>query len=207
MITLFEWPPTRSNRAKWALEELKLSYAASTVDLMQGAQFSPAYRAIQPLGAVPAIKSDAYAMFESVAIVMQLIDENPDSGLAPLPGAPERAAYYQWCVFAAAELDSALMTYFDNALRPLEFMRPKGRPHSAEFAEIGRQDFSVRAAALSGILNANEFVLGDKFSGADIAIGHSCDMARRMSLIDDFPVLVEYYDRLRKRPAHDKVYG
>ena len=36
MTELFEFPPTRSNRAKWALEELGVGYASRMVDLMEG---------------------------------------------------------------------------------------------------------------------------------------------------------------------------
>ena len=118
-ITLYEFPPTRSQRAKWALEELGIAYSSQIVDMHEGQQNSGAYRAIHPLGVVPALKTGAYTIFESVAIVLQLIDEQPKSNLAPAPGTPERAIYYQGCVFACAELDPPLMMYFDNAMRPL----------------------------------------------------------------------------------------
>ena len=131
MTELYEFPPTRSQRAKWALEELGIAYSSQVVDLQAGQQNSDAYRAIHPLGVVPALKTGAYTMFESVAIVLQLIDEHPEANLAPAPGTPQRAAYYQWCVFAGAELDPALMMYFDNAMRPLEAMRPPGAAHRA----------------------------------------------------------------------------
>lgn len=206
MIELYEFPPTRSQRAKWALEELGLDYESHVVKLIEGEQNGEAYRAIHPLGVVPALRSDGYAMFESAAIVMQLIDEQPASGLAPAVGTPERAAYYQWCVFAASELDPALMTYFDNALRPLEAMRPPGRQHAPGFAEIGRGAFVERAAALSKLLAEREHLLESGFSGADIMVGHSCFMATLMGLIEDFPVLVAYHERLKQRPAYQRAY-
>ena len=74
MTTLYEWPPTRSQRAKWALEELEIDYTRELVDMMAGQQNTDTYRAIHPLGVVPALKTDVYTMFESAAIVMQLID-------------------------------------------------------------------------------------------------------------------------------------
>ena len=37
MPELFEFPPTRSNRAKWALEELGVKYTSRVVDFMAGA--------------------------------------------------------------------------------------------------------------------------------------------------------------------------
>ncbi|MDH3738353.1 MAG: glutathione S-transferase N-terminal domain-containing protein, partial [Alphaproteobacteria bacterium] len=137
MIELCEWPPTRSQRAKWVLEELGADYTSRMINLLEGRQNSDSYRALHPLGVVPALKTDDYTIFESVAIVLQLIDEHPETGLAPAVGTPDRAAYYQWSVFAGTEMDPAIMMYFDNALRPLEGMRPPGRQHDAVFADYG----------------------------------------------------------------------
>lgn len=206
-IELFEQPPTRSQRAKWAMEELGFAYVSRPVDLTKGEQDGAAYRAVHPLGVVPAIRTGAYTMFESVAIVLQLIDERPEAGLAPAPGAPERAAYYQWCVFAAAEVDAALMAYFDNAMRPPEGMRPPGAKHEPRLAEKGRFDFAVRAKILSDALADRDHIAGERFTGADIVVGHSCFMATHMGLLGDFPVLQRYYERLSRRPAHQRAYA
>ena len=207
MPELYEFPPTRSQRAKWALEELGLDYESRIVDLMKGEQDGAAYRAIHPLGVVPALETAAYTMLESVAIVLQLIDEHPESGLAPAPGSPARAAYYQWSVFACAELDPAIMMVFDNTMRPLEAMRPPGTPHDPGLAARGRADFALRAGMLSQALGDRDHLLGADFSGADILIGHSCFMATHVGLIGDYPVLEAYYARLCERPAHRRAYG
>ena len=104
MSELYEFPPSRSQRVRWLLRELGLDYDSNLVNLEEGEQKSAEYLAVHPLGVVPAYKTDDYIMLESVAITMQLIDEHPESGLAPPIGTPERAAYYQWCVFSCAEL-------------------------------------------------------------------------------------------------------
>ncbi len=203
---LYEWPPTRSQRAKWVLEELEIPYASRPVNMLEREQDSDAYRAIHPLGVVPALRTDRYLMLESVAIVLQLIDEHPERGLAPAVGTPERAAYYQWCVFACAELDPAIMTYFDNALRPLEHMRPAGRQHDATLAGYGRDAFALRAGMLSNMFGDRDYLLGSEFSGADILVGHSCFMASVTGLIDGYPVLEAYLGRLEQRPAYQRAY-
>ena len=207
MTELFEFPPTRSQRAKWALEELGVAYESHVVDLTEGQQNLDEYRAIHPLGVVPSLRTDGYTMFESVAIVLQLIDEHPEKKLAPAVGTPERATYYQWCVFAGAEVDPAVMMFFDNTMRPLEAMRPPGTPHDAGLAERGRRDFAVRADILSAALSGRDYLVGSAFSGADILVGHSCFMATVTGLIGDFPVLEAYYARLQQRPGHRRAYG
>lgn len=204
---LYEFPPTRSQRARWILEELGIDYTSHVVDLPGGEQNSEAYRALQPLGVVPALKTSSYNMFESVAIVLQLIDEHPEAALAPMVGSPERALYYQWSIFACAELDPPLMMYFDNTMRPLEHMRPAGATHDAGLAERGRGDFASRAESLSAVLDDRDYLLGHSFSGVDILVGHSCFMARFMDLLSDYPILEAYYGRLQQRPAHQRAYG
>jgi len=206
MTVLYECPPTRSLRATWALQELEIAYTSHLVDLMKGQQNSDSYRAIHPLGVVPALQTDTYTIFESVAIVLQLIDEHPEKKLAPAVGTPERATYYQWCVFAGTELDPAIMLVFDNTMRPLESMRPPGRPHSADMAALGRHDFATRADILSKALGDRDYLLGSEFSGADILVGHSCFMAAFTGMLDDYPVLEAYYGRLRQRPGHQRAY-
>lgn len=207
MTTLYEFPPTRSQRAKWALEELEVPYTSHSVDLMGGEQNGAAYRAIHPLGVVPALETDRYTLLESIAIVMQLIDEHPASGLAPEPGSAARAHYYQWCVFSCAELDPPIMMVFDNTLRPLEAMRPPGTKHDPALAERGRLDYAIRARMLSDALHDRDYLVGSDFSGADILVGHSCFMATVTGLIDGFPVLEAYYARLQARPAFQRAYG
>ena len=207
MPQLYEFPPTRSQRAKWALEELGIEYLSRMINLQEGQQNSDAYRAIHPLGVVPALKTDNYTIFESVAIVLQLIDEHPEKKLAPAVGTPERAIYYQWSVFACAELDPPIMMFFDNTMRPLEYMRPAGEQHDAKLAARGRSDFATRADILSKILSDRDYLLGSDFSGADIVVGHSCFMATHMGLIGDYPILEAYYERLQQRPGHQRAYG
>ncbi len=208
MIELYEWPPLRSQRAKWALEELGVGYQSRLVNCLEGEQNEAAYRAIHPLGVVPALRTEHYTIFESAAIVLQLLDEHPEAGLAPAPGSPARASYYQWSVFAAAELDPAVMLFFDNTLRPLEAMRPPGTPHEPKLAERGRWDFEARAEILSGVLDGRDYLVGDGFTGADILVGHSCFMAKRVGLMTgQHPVLEAYYARLQERPAQKRAYA
>ena len=200
MIDLYEFPPTRSQRAKWVLEELELAYQSHIIDLPKGQQNSDAYRAINPLGVVPAIKSENYSLFESVAIVMQLLDEYPEKKLAPEAGSVARAHYYQWCVFAGSELDPAIMMVFNNTMRP-------DVEHDPKLAALGRNDFKIRADVLSGHLGQQDYMLGAEFSGADILIGHSCFMATHIGMIADFPVLEAYYKTLQTRPAYQRAYA
>ncbi len=200
MPELFEFPPTLSNRTKWALEELGIDYACNLVSFPKGEQRSPEYKAIHPLGVVPAYRTDDYTIVESVAIVLQIIDEHPEKGLAPATGTPQRAEYYQWCVFSSSELDPALADIMHHTMHLPEEKRVP------EIAQRARDRFADRAAMLSQALAGRDYLLGSEFSGADIAIGYCCNWAKYTGQIEGHPTLVEYYARLKQRPAFQKVF-
>jgi glutathione S-transferase len=200
MPDFFEFPPTRSNRVKWALLELDVAYTSHLVDLRVGEHHSDAYKAIHPLEVVPAYRCEDYTMFESVATVMQLIDEHPNSGLAPPPASPARAAYYQWCVFASAELDPALA---DVMLHTMHLASAQRVP---AIAERGRERFHARAQMLALTLQDRDYILGEQFSGADIVLGYCCNWAAYTGMIGAHPGLEAYYARLAERPAFAQVF-
>ena len=201
MPELYEFPPTRSNRAKWALEELGVEYTSRVVSFPNGEQHSEEYKAIHPLGHVPAYRTDDYTMHESVAIVLQLLDEHPGAELAPAIGTPLRAAYYQWSVFSCSELDPALFDVTKHAMHLPEEQRV------AEIAQRGRERFAARGEILSKALEGRDYILGSAFSGADIVLGYSCNWAAYTGLIENHPTLVAYYARLQQRPAFQKVFS
>ena len=201
MPELFEFPPTRSNRTKWALEELGVDYTSRMVSLPKGAHHSQEYKAVHPLGLVPAYRTGDYTIVESVAIVLQIIDEYPEKGLAPEIGTPERAEYYQWSVFSSSELDPALS---DVMLHTMHLPEEK-RVH--EIAQRGRDRFAARGAMLSQALEGRDYLLGSEFSGADIMIGYCCNWAAYTGQIKDHPTLVKYYARLQQRPAFQMVFA
>lgn len=201
MPVLFECPPTRSNRAKWALEELGIRYTSVEVSLPRGEHQGSEYKAVHPLGVVPAYRTADYTLLESVAIVLQVIDEHPEQGLAPAPGSSERAEYYQWCVFSSSELDPALS---DIMLHTMHL--PEGE-RVPEIASRGRERFADRARLLSGALEGRDYLLGSAFSGADIVIGYCCNWAAYTGQLAAYPHLVEYYSRLQRRPAFQRVFN
>ena len=201
MSELFEYPPTRSNRAKWALEELEINYISRVVDFTNNEQSSGGHLDLHPLGHVPVYRTNTYSMHESVAIVLQLLDDHPDAMLAPQIGDPKRAAYLQWCVFAASELDHNLFYYMQHTMHLPEEKRV------VEISSLAKNNFNARAEALSSTLKSNNYLLGGEFSGADVCVGYSCNWAAYTGLLDDHPILVDYYQRLEGRPAFEKVFN
>lgn len=171
------------------------------MNLFEGAQNQPAYRAIQSRGVVPALATEDAVIVESAAIAMLAFEENPKSGLAPDPGTPERAAYLQWCIFGPAELDHHLVTITQNTM-----LLPEDQRDPAKIA-AAKESLSARWAFLEEGLGDRSYLIGDSFSGADVVVGHSCAWANMLGTLADNPRLQAYLGELAKRPAFQKVYG
>lgn len=111
-MRLYWAPRTRSFRILWLLEEAGQPYERELIDIQNGQQASPAFRAINPMMKVPALTDGDVAVAESAAICAYVADAVPDAGLAPPIGDPLRGRYLQWLAFSAGPLDAAITQKF-----------------------------------------------------------------------------------------------
>jgi glutathione S-transferase len=187
-IVLHYAKDTRAGRVRWLLEELGVPYELKRWTLYTETA-SEAYRAIHPLGRVPALELDGRTMVESGAMLVYLADRFADRGLAPAPDAPDRAAYLQWIFFASTELEPPLV---DDLFKSNDEARKAA----------GREKFDAAARALAAPLaDGRPWLLGAAFSAADIAVASVLGWARAMGLLAAHPALVEYGRRAGARPA------
>ena len=84
-MTLFIFPGACSRVAMTALEHVGADYTAVNVNLMQCEHMSPAYRAANPRGKVPALHVNDKLLSENAAIQLWLNDRFPEAGLLPVP--------------------------------------------------------------------------------------------------------------------------
>ncbi|MDQ5903056.1 MAG: GSH-dependent disulfide-bond oxidoreductase [Pseudomonadota bacterium] len=98
MITLYTWGTPNGRKVSIMLEECGLPYAVRPIDITQGAQFDPAFVAINPNSKIPAIVDDDGPMtvFESGAILVYLAEK---TGCFLPPAGPQRYAVLQWLMF------------------------------------------------------------------------------------------------------------
>ncbi len=82
-LKLYHLPGACSRVTMTALEHCGLDYEDEVVNLMQGQQHSPEYRAINPRGKIPALVVDGKLLGENAAIVSYLHMEHPEAGLLP----------------------------------------------------------------------------------------------------------------------------
>jgi len=80
-LTLYHASPSRSSIALWMLEEVGEPYEVHLVSLSKGENLTPDYKAINPMGKVPALRHGDTVISEVAAICTYLADEFPAAKL------------------------------------------------------------------------------------------------------------------------------
>ncbi|HTU29502.1 MAG TPA: glutathione S-transferase family protein [Solirubrobacteraceae bacterium] len=188
MPRIFYMPRTRSSRVLWALYEIGAAFDATRIAPEE--RRSAEHLARQPLGRVPALElDDGTMMFESAAILLALGDLHPQSGLLPGIGTPQRALVYQWMFFGMTELEATL---YRSMREPAEAL-----PENREFRR-----FTDAATAFSNALGEGPWILGAKFTLADIVCVGVLGSADSRGLLAVWPGLSDYVARGEARPAY-----
>lgn len=190
-ITLYGFPPTRSERVRWTLMELDVAFETVAEPAIVG---SPEFKAVSPLGKVPGLTDDGRPLFESAAICTWLADGHPEKGLVAPSGSWERAQHDQWVAFCLAELEAHLWSTARNA-----FIYPEPRRVEAileQNAEEGRKSAEV----LNTHLATTPFLVGGRFSVTDIIVGFATNWAGWIGWADGLEHLQAYNARLRAMP-------
>jgi glutathione S-transferase len=195
MIKVYGFPQTRSRRITWMLEELGQDYEFKLVDFTKGESQSPAYLAINPAGKVPAMLDGDLLLTESAAIISYLGDKFPDKELVPSAGKAERGLYDQWSYFALTELEQPLWTMGKHRFALPEEHRVPQIFKTAEW------EFQRALKLLEQGLGDKQFILGNKFSGADILLGHTLMWGISFKQAVEQTNLQQYVQRLKDREA------
>ena len=193
-MKVYGWPNTRSLRAVWALEEAGAAYEYVPVNLMRGEGRRPAYLGLNPGGKVPTLVDGDLVLTESAAICSYIGDRHPESGLTPRCGTRERALYDKWCFFVLSELEQPLWTIGKHRFAIPEKYRIPAMVDTAIW------EFSVAAKALNTQFGG-PYALGERFSAADILLGHTLAWAEAWSIPVEQERLRDYAQRLKERPG------
>jgi glutathione S-transferase len=188
MITLYHRPKSRSSRFIFLLEELEAPYEikAVTIRTRDGSgAVDPANP--HPHGKVPAICDEGVVVFESPAIALYLTDKFPKNRLGPLAGDRDRGAYLSWLAYYTGVLEPAFMSKFMNQ------EVPRG---TAGWVPV---DESIEA--LARLLSRGPFILGERFSAADVLYGTTFAMFAQSPLMPKSTLIEDYAKRVVARPA------
>lgn len=197
-MKLYFAPRTRATRPRWLLEELGVPYELVNLDLPKGEHKELSYLRIHPLGQVPALVDGDVTVYESIAICMYLADKFPEKKLAPAVGTPERAAYYQWMLFAAATLEPPIGEYFYMT------QGPEDQRDAAKAAKAKERALAAIKAVEHAMLG-KMYLVGEKFSAADVVVGSVMRWAESMKLLEGAPDLASWLYELKSHAAFKKA--
>lgn len=109
-LVLHHAPDFASTIIRLVLEEIGLPYTIVDVDFEGGTLGTPAYRAVNPVGLIPALETPDGPIFETAAILLWLVDQS--GRLGPGPKDPERGAFLSWLFFTSNALHPAALAMF-----------------------------------------------------------------------------------------------
>lgn len=192
-MKLYEFPPTRSIRARWTLQELGVDFEAIEVNLLAGDHNRPEFRKINPAGKVPALVDGDFVVTESVAIALYLAEKYPQKRLLPTD-LRQRAEVDRWLLFTVTELEQPLWRIVRHTS-----LYPEALRLPAEVDLAGRE-FKEMAAVLEGHMQGRQFVVGDGVTVADFVLAYTLDWGNEAKLLGDCPKLISYMERMYARP-------
>lgn len=188
-IVFYTNPMSRGRIARWMLEELGQPYRTEVLDYgttMKGAD----YLALNPMGKVPAIRHRGVTVTECAAICAYLADAFPRAGLAPALDDPARGTYLRWLFFAAGPVDSAVTA------RSMGWQVPPERQ-----GMVGYGTYEQMVDALETAVEAGPYVLGDRFSAADVYVGSQIGWGLQFKTLPERETFKAYAGRILGRPA------
>lgn len=190
-ITLYEYGPSRSKQARWALLECGLEFKViGGLEILHSEEL----KKVNPMGKVPAVVINGEPLFEAVAICTHLADLVPEKELISPSGTRERALHLQWVSFALTEMEAYLWSNARNT-----FVLPKEQRIKALF-EQNNGAFIHAAQVLEKVLSKTDYLVGNRFSITDLLVGFTLNWGKGAGLLEEMPNLQKYLDRLKGRP-------
>lgn len=199
MIKLYGVPMSRASRCLWMLEELGVPYENVPTSFVGDAQ-KPDYLKVNPNGRIPALDDDGTLVWESMAINLHLA-EKYDKGFRPR-SLEERAHTVQWSFWGMTEIEPGLIEAFVNRV-----MLPEAQRNQAA-GDAGEQKLQRPLAVLDKELGQRRFLLGDRFTLADLNVA-SVLLIAPMARIDlsKYPNVQRWLAACSDRPAAKKALG
>ncbi len=194
-IELHYWPTPNGWKIAIMLEECGLPYEIKPVNIGRGEQFEPTFLAIAPNNRMPAIVDpdgpggSPISVFESGAILQYL---GRKTGKFYPADERKRVAVDEWLFWQVAGLgpNTGQAGHFRNYAKDNTY---------------GIKRYTDEVHRLLGVMNrrlADRSFLADEYSIADMAcIGWVIAAGRIDNMIEDFPNVKAWIDRMRARPA------
>lgn len=186
-ILVYHHPFTRASATVWMLEEVGVPYELKFIDVMAGKQKAPEILALNPMGKLPLLTDGDVVVTESAAIGLYLADRYAPGRLAPALDDPARGTYLRWSLFAP------------SVIEPGSMARIAG--WDAKEGTVGWGAYEAMLTAMERAITGRDFLLGDKFSMADVIFGGTLRYMLTFKMLEARPTFTAYAERLEQRPA------
>lgn len=191
-MKLYWSPQTRSTRALWMLEEAGVDYDLELIEIRNPQrEDSKEFRAASPMGKVPALVDGKVQMSESAAICLYLADRYSSGTLAPAVDDPLRGKFLYWLMYTPAVIEPAMSEKFNGV--------------ESNRGRSGWGDFELMIETLESGLNKRTWILGKKFTAADVMVGSSAVFMRMFDMLPESTTISTYANRCLERPAYQKA--
>lgn len=190
-LVFYTNPMSRGRIIRWMLEEVGQPYRTEIMGFGPSMK-AAAYRAINPMGKVPAIVHGGTVVTECAAICAYLADAFPQAGLAPASGSRERGPYYRWLFFAAGPIEAAVVNKVLGVTVP-DDPRMQGM--------VGYGNLEMVLDTVEAAVADKQYLIGDRFSAADLYLGAHLGWGMQFGTIPKRPAFETYAGRLSDRPA------
>jgi glutathione S-transferase len=188
-LTLYHAARSRSSVALWMLEEVGQPFGIHLLSIKKGDNREHPYLDINPMGKVPALKHGEAIITEVAAICCYLADAFAEAGLNISLDDPRRGPYLKWLFFAPGVLEPAI---FDRA-----FPRASEAPRAA----LPFGEFDTAMNVVANAVTPGPYLMGEKFTAADVVIGSQLRWATIFKLIPERKEFIDYMARFADRPA------
>ncbi|MDR6126698.1 glutathione S-transferase [Sphingomonas sp. SORGH_AS802] len=196
MLTLHHLEYSRSQRVLWLLEELDVPYELVRYPRTAKFRAPPELGKVHPLGKSPVLVDGDLMLAESSVILRYLNDRYGEGRFAPHAGTPEYWQHDEWLEFVES---SAVLPVMVGVLGQ---MTGEGGPGLESFCD---SEAGKMLAYLADALSDRPFLMGGEVMLADIQMTYFLDMASTAGLLDSFPVLQAYLERLMKQPGFQRA--
>jgi glutathione S-transferase len=190
-MKLYYWPKTRAFRALWMLEEIGAPYHIEHINIRAGEQGSPAFRHLNPMTKLPALDDNGVHVAESGAVLLYLADKFPTAGLGATLDDPLRGRFLQWLFFTPGCLEPAMAE------------KMTGSPGNT--FSFGWGDFDRVQQAIETALEEGEWLLGERFSAADLLLAGTLQIAFMAKLLEPKGRIGDYVERAVSRDGHARA--
>lgn len=191
-LVFYHAPNSRSAGTRVLLEELGAPHELRVLSLTAGDQRKPEFLAVNPLGKVPTIVHDGAVITEQGAVFIYLADLFPERGLAPALGDPLRGPYLRWLVYYGSSFEPAII---DRSMKREE--APHARSPYGSFDEM--------LGVIRGALEKGPYLLGERFTAADVLWGTALRWTTGWKLVPESPEITAYLARVTARPAFQRA--